>query len=384
MNVELAREGLVRGFGDARLPKQPHRRRAWRELCGIVGDERISKSGENAVPVPHQIALDVARAMAFKNCRAWDSEERRVKLAQLATVLARVFPDDGSSSTVRGQYYQGLHDVASILLLGCGQQHAPATLAHIIDSMSLPYARGGVPLALDVLELMMTLLRHVDPQLHTHILSSGVAPHWGLSWMLTWFAHDVADSAVGIRLFDAFLAGHPVLPVYVAAVLLHTHRGSILALDPDDTGPFHQHLKGLPSHMELEGVDSLLAEVTAVYRRYPPQSLLFHPSVNPTAAKMLPQLREHWPELLSYHDKHPDPLLPTGLLSSLLMRHDATWRAYHHEWLDVPSTMKRLLPRRGTLASVLLPASIAVVAVAIGWWWRSHHRHQRPLLIKDG
>jgi hypothetical protein len=36
------------------------------------------------------------------------------------------------------------------------------------------------------------------------------------------------------RLFDLFLAGHPLLPLYACAALVHLHRDRVLALRADD------------------------------------------------------------------------------------------------------------------------------------------------------
>lgn len=42
----------------------------------------------------------------------------------------------------------------------------------------------------------------------------------GCSWLLTWFAHDVPSLPQTARLFDLFLSSHPLMPLYVAAVVI--------------------------------------------------------------------------------------------------------------------------------------------------------------------
>jgi len=40
-----------------------------------------------------------------------------------------------------------------------------------------------------------------------------------LSWLITWYGHDVNSFETIVRLCDFFLATHPVMPVYVAVVV---------------------------------------------------------------------------------------------------------------------------------------------------------------------
>jgi hypothetical protein len=176
----------------------------------------------------------------------------------------------------RGRYYQGLHDVGALLLLGAGAAGARGVLRRVLDSAWLPYAREGVPLALDALACAMALLAAADAPLHAHVKAGSAAPHWGLSWVLTWFAHDVRCAGAGLRLFDAFLSGHPLLPAYAAAALLLRQRAAVLSLDPRDAGAFHQRLEGLPAEGVTDAAEAgqLVRAAVALYAAHPPAALL--------------------------------------------------------------------------------------------------------------
>ena len=52
--------------------------------------------------------------------------------------------------------------------------------------------------------------------------AQGIAePIFALSWVLTWFAHDLKDLRQVARLFDLFLAiGHPLTVIYFSAALI--------------------------------------------------------------------------------------------------------------------------------------------------------------------
>ena len=95
--------------------------------------------------------------------------------------------------------------------------------------------------------IFMPLLHQLDPYVHAHLFDCDMEPYFCLSWIITWFAHDVRDSDVVKRLFDAFLVSHPLLPVYMSvAMLLHpTNRQWILQTDCDFAS-LHQCLASLP------------------------------------------------------------------------------------------------------------------------------------------
>ena len=42
---------------------------------------------------------------------------------------------------------------------------------------------------------------------------------FSLSWVITWFGHVIQDSALVTRLVDVFLASHPLMPIYVSAMV---------------------------------------------------------------------------------------------------------------------------------------------------------------------
>lgn len=42
---------------------------------------------------------------------------------------------------------------------------------------------------------------------------------FALSWLITWFGHVLLDFRHVVRLYDFFLACHPLMPIYFAAVV---------------------------------------------------------------------------------------------------------------------------------------------------------------------
>lgn len=56
--------------------------------------------------------------------------------------------------------------------------------------------------------------------LRCDVAKSGVPPFFALSLFITWFAHNLAELGQAARLFDLFIASHPLMPLYAAVAVL--------------------------------------------------------------------------------------------------------------------------------------------------------------------
>jgi hypothetical protein len=175
------------------------------------------------------------------------------------------------------KYYQGYHDVACVLLATLGgytpaagtasaksvEQMAatmgldlPAsvllqlTQSHLADFCQASFASLQTALHMTVFPLLWAL----DPPLHDHLQQASLEPFFLLSWVLTWFSHEIRDTELVKRLFDAFLVGHALLPLYTAvAMMLHPHnRAEVLACECDFS-LLHQTLQALPRNSSMVG-----------------------------------------------------------------------------------------------------------------------------------
>jgi len=66
------------------------------------------------------------------------------------------------------------------------------------------------------LDLSNKLLQLLDSDLYELIELGGGQPTFALSWILTWFAHDISDLSKVQLVYDACLATHPLFCVYIA------------------------------------------------------------------------------------------------------------------------------------------------------------------------
>jgi TBC1 domain family member 20 len=203
-----------------------------------------------------------------------DREEKRQALQRI--IEATVGGNDAGV-----HYYQGLHDIASVLLL---VSESEALASRMLSQLAVCHLKDCTRPSLDatteVLSMLYPILREADPELHAFLAALGAPaleePHWALSWYMTWFAHEVQDLSQIARLFDFFIASHPLMPLYAAAVAVRAHRENILARGAEEGGDaVYATLRRLsvlgPGSLSA---DELAQQAAALYQRLRPHMLL--------------------------------------------------------------------------------------------------------------
>lgn len=191
-------------------------------------------------------------------------KQRRLgNLINLVLVQSYDFTSDENDTDDddRLRYYQGYHDVSCIFLNVLGGASiaagAPGNISaemasklkgssRPVDQAALAASAMGLDLPSSVLLqisrshfrdamksdfqslsaalrlIMMPLIAALDKEVHAKLWEVDMEPFFAISWIITWFSHDVRDTDVVKRLFDCFLVSHPLMPVYMAvAMLLH-------------------------------------------------------------------------------------------------------------------------------------------------------------------
>jgi hypothetical protein len=109
---------------------------------------------------------------------------------------------------------QGLHEIAGVLLLQVGQNVSYHLLVQLVQGHLRDSTRQTLDAVIESLQLLYSILRAADAELADHIMATGIQPYFAISWVITWFAHHVSPSMIA-RLFDLFIASHPLMPVYL-------------------------------------------------------------------------------------------------------------------------------------------------------------------------
>jgi hypothetical protein len=140
------------------------------------------------------------------------------------------------SPTLRGCVMQGLHEIAAVLLLQVGQNISYHLLVSLAQNHLRDSTRQSLDAVIESLQLLYSILGLADPQLSEHITSTGLPPYFAISWVITWFAHHVSPDMVA-RLFDLFIASHPLMPMYlyVAGMREVSSPALVVANEPAST-----------------------------------------------------------------------------------------------------------------------------------------------------
>lgn len=273
-----------RGFCNASL-----RRRAWRVLVGINEDLPVQYefkpdgSGKPCDSEREQVLRDVTRS-------SWHALSPSLRKRWRRTMKNETDDENVINSIVRGKqirlgylinivlrdsvdlhYYQGYHDIAGVILSSLVPEHYlteeneinnllqtrtsevdisfPSALllkiskSHLRDPMKTDFSSLIATLHI----VIFPLIQFFDVPIHNQLRESKVEPYFALSWVLTWFSHDVRDTEVAARLFDAFLSAHPLFPFYMSvAMILHPVNRHELLKTECEFSILHQTLSALP------------------------------------------------------------------------------------------------------------------------------------------
>jgi hypothetical protein len=148
-------------------------------------------------------------------------------------------------------YYQGYHDVAITFLLVVGEELAFRIMERLSESHLKQFMAPTMEETMGLLELMYPLVQHQQPALHKHLVSAELGTIFALPWLITWFGHVLPDYSDVVRLYDFFLAGPPLMPVYLAAAIVLHRREELLAAE-GEMSALHGLLSRIPLDLPFE------------------------------------------------------------------------------------------------------------------------------------
>lgn len=102
-------------------------------------------------------------------------------------------------------------------MLEVGENVAVQLLARLVTTHLRDCTRNSLDAVIESLHLLYPVVREADPDLARHLVDVGLPPFFALSWIITWFSHHVPPNDAA-RLFDLFIASHPLMPMYLFVV----------------------------------------------------------------------------------------------------------------------------------------------------------------------
>eukprot|EP00752_Nemacystus_decipiens_P009013 g8046.t1 len=247
------------------------RLKAWPKLLSL--DRHGLEDFRHHLETPHhmtdQIQRDIDRSLThFVHIRKWKRQRQQSKREKLRDVInAVVRKYDGVLN-----YYQGYHDVVTVLLLVTGDTQLTYALT---ERASHYFFRDCMRSDFGVLTYLMHMVpvitHHFDPELSAFVSKCKVEPYYCMSWVLTWFAHDLQDLSTVSRLYDVLLGAHPTLILYICAAVVMSAREDVLACECEFSA-VHNTL----SHA-AKGVkdwEAVLHKAKGMFLKCPPRELI--------------------------------------------------------------------------------------------------------------
>eukprot|EP01132_Coremiostelium_polycephalum_P007750 gene7750-9534_t len=260
VDIQGLRECSVTEFG---FVHNSLRKKVWPILLNIDTDEIINHTSRIVQhPDTDQVAKDVERSMwRFTKGNTRLIQQKRPELTRIINAILSIHP--------KLHYFQGYHDIASVLLLVTDESLAFAmlerlSLNHIRDCMLPSFAE-----VLKILNLCFPLVSMVDPKVYQFLLKSDAQPMFALSWIITWFSHNLEDLDLVARVFDYFLSSHPLSVLYFSVNLIKHLREGLLNSEPG-FDVVHGYFSHIPDNLPL---DLLIQNTQDLIEQFPPSKL---------------------------------------------------------------------------------------------------------------
>lgn len=214
-----------------------------------------------------QIEKDVVRSMChFDITVVLTDLERETKRDQLRRILHTMFtlhPDL--------HYFQGYHAICSVFLLVCGNDISLAY--HLCEQLSVlrirDFMRENFDCVISMIDLIFPLLRKVDREVYHCLIKSQVQSSFTLSFVLTWFSHNLDSFGDCARIWDSLLSSHPLMVIYLTVALVLSLRPKILEVQEDYE--VHRLFQHLPMPLPIE---DMIHRAMALHQSVPPGALV--------------------------------------------------------------------------------------------------------------
>ncbi|KAF9261718.1 hypothetical protein L218DRAFT_973878 [Marasmius fiardii PR-910] len=185
-----------------------------------------------------QIRLDTDRSFVMYP----DPKDRESLQEELRQLLVSVF-----RRRPKLHYFQGFHDIATVLLLTLPQE----LQLECVEKLSLHRLRDSMGPSLEpvlgLLRFMQALLRVVDPDYAATLEQNTPLPYFALSNLLTLFSHDMPTLPLIQHVFDYLLCRPPIMVVYLVTAITLSRKAEVKRLqDEGEDGMLHSLLASLP------------------------------------------------------------------------------------------------------------------------------------------
>ncbi|KAJ8412171.1 hypothetical protein AAFF_G00144380 [Aldrovandia affinis] len=240
--------------------------RVWPKLLNVNTDDLPEKLAEGLRENHkdyHQVLLDVRRSLR-RFPPGMPDDQREGLQEELIDIILHVLDRNPQL-----YYYQGYHDIVVTFLLVLGERLATV----LVEKLSTHHLRDFMDPTMDntkhILNYLMPIIERVNPEVHDFMQQAEVGTIFALSWLITWFGHVLSDFRHVVRLYDFFLACHPLMPIYFAAVIVLYREEEVLECECD-MASVHHLLSQIPQDLPYE---MLISRAGDLFVQFPPSEL---------------------------------------------------------------------------------------------------------------
>ena len=249
------RKQSIKGFGT-----NESRRAAWRLVLGIQRSYNPTVVSRSDHRDYEQVMADVNRSFLF----VASDEFRQRKREQLEKVIMTVLVRNPGF-----HYYQGLHDVVSIVLTFAREPFAVLVMEALAERHLSPFFEekfDGVP---SIVNFVFPVLARVDPDVAVFMERLEIDPMAFLPYILTYFVHG-ASVEHALRFLDLLVCCHPLMPVYVIAIAVSMKRDVVMAPRADE-GSVMAVANTLMDNLDI---DTVIDHACSAFAQFPPSVVL--------------------------------------------------------------------------------------------------------------
>ncbi|TKC42401.1 hypothetical protein EI555_002457, partial [Monodon monoceros] len=315
------------------------RRKVWPKLLNVNTNDPPPISGNDLRQMSkdyQQVLLDVRRSLR-RFPPGMPEEQREGLQEELIDIILLVLERNPQL-----HYYQGYHDIVVTFLLVVGEKLA----ASLVEKLSTHHLRDFMDPTMDNTKHILNYLMPIIDQVGTI---------FALSWLITWFGHVLSDFRHVVRLYDFFLACHPLMPIYFAAVIVLHREQEVLDCDCD-MASVHHLLSQIPQDLPYE---TLISRAGDLFVQFPPSELAREAAAQQQAEKTAASTFKDF-ELASAQQR-PDMVLRQRF-RGLLRPEERT-----KDVLTKPRTNRFVKLAVMGLTVALGAAALAVVKSALEW-----------------
>jgi len=262
-NVSAVRQLAISKCG---LVSNDVRIQAWPKLLNVDPTKKLRRRSWDELTQHrdyNQVVLDVRRSLR-RFPPGLTEEEQELLQEKLNTLILRVLCEHEDL-----HYYQGYHDICVTFLLAVGEDMAFALMDRLSNHHLRDFMDSTMERTTHILNYLLPLVGRVRPELRDHVEAAGVGTIFALSWLITWFGHVLDELKHIVRLYDFFLACHPLMPLYLAAAIV-VHRERDILDTECDFAMLHCTLSKCPDDLPWE---TLISNAGDYFIQFPPSDL---------------------------------------------------------------------------------------------------------------